>query len=495
MTNVTNSVPPQRNGVLVIVPNSTQAENVPRDLVYGCWCAGKRIGGISFPPLTSVLIATILRDAGIPADFRDLAGEGNPMEVLDPVINAYGLLVMLTSTMTIDEDADVLEHYKRINPHLLTVVWGSHPTFLPKQTLSRSGIDVAVRGEGDWIIRDLALNYFSGKDWRSVPGIAFRSDGGITVNPSYPLISDLDDLPFPDRSMLSGSAGYFNPVVKRTPYTTVYATRGCPGKCTFCTVPAFYGGKIRLRSAGNIIDELKLIAKQGYKEVFFRDETFTANKQRVLEVATAIRENDLDLTWICSSRIGSIDEEMIRVMAQSGCHMIRVGVESGSQRILDNVKKGINLGQTEQLMDLAHRHGVDVHAHMMLGMPGETRETVEETIRFIKRIRPSIVTFGICTPYPGTKLFEEVALLHPDIEDGSACNLSKLHQEGFFNSAFCSLEEKELGRLVRRAYRSFYMQPRYLASRLRSLYTLGGWRRDIRAGWKVLRFALEKEGK
>lgn len=234
--------------VLVIVPSSKQAENVPRDLVYGCWCAGKRIGGISFPPLTSVLIATILREAGIEADFRDLAGEGKPMEVLDSVVNDYGLLVMLTSTMTVNEDAEILERYKEINPHLLTVVWGSHPTFLPKQTLSRTGIDVAVRGEGDWVIRDLAIKYFSGEDWRLLPGIAFRSEGEVVVNSPYPLIGNLDDLPFPDRSLLSPGADYFNPVVKRTPYTTIYTTRGCPGKCTFCTVPGFYGGRIRMRS-------------------------------------------------------------------------------------------------------------------------------------------------------------------------------------------------------------------------------------------------------
>ena len=149
--------------VLILVPNSKQAENVPRDLVYGCWCAGKRIGGIKFPPLTSVLIATILRQNGVEADFRDLAGEGKPMEVLDEIIGEYSALIMLTSTMTINEDSEILLRLKRINPDLLTVVWGSHPTFLPKQTLSREGIDVAVRREGDYIIRDLILKYLSGE--------------------------------------------------------------------------------------------------------------------------------------------------------------------------------------------------------------------------------------------------------------------------------------------------------------------------------------------
>lgn len=478
--------------VLILVPCSKQTENVPRDLVYGCWCAGKRIGGIKFPPLTSVLIATILRKEGIDIDFRDLAGESKSMEVLDSIINNYTALVLLTSTMTIEEDSLVLSNLKQMNPNLLTIVWGSHPTFLPKQTLSKDGIDIAVRGEGDYIIRDLILKYIAGEDWHNVLGIGYKSGEDIIINPDRPFIKNLDELPFPDRGMLSPQADYFNPVVKRAPYTTMYTTRGCPGRCTFCTVPRFYGGKVRFRSSTNILEELKMVAKLGYKEVFFRDEIFTASKKRLLETAKGIIENRLDITWICSARVGSLDEEMIKIMKESGCHMIRIGVESGVQEILDNVKKGIKIKETEKLMALAHKYRLEVHAHVMIGMPGDNAETLNQTIKFVKKINPSVVTFGICTPYPGTPLYEEVKKVNPDIEDGSACNLAKLHREGFFNSVFCDLTEQELGKWVKKAYAGFYMQPRYLFGRLIAIRSWSDLKKDIKAGLKVFSFSLGK---
>jgi radical SAM superfamily enzyme YgiQ (UPF0313 family) len=250
-----------------------------------------------------------------------------------------------------------------------------------------------------------------------------------------------------------------------------------------------------MRRAENVLEELRLVAAQGYREVFIRDEIFTADRRRLLQIARGMIEEELDLTWICSARVGTIDEEMMQLMKESGCHMIRVGVESGVQSILDRAKKGITVRQTEELLDLAHRYNIEIHAHMMLGMPGETRETIEETLRFVKKIKPAVVTFGICTPYPGTALFEEVSRAHPDILDGSACNLAKLHQQGFFNSAFCSLSEEDLGICLRKAYRSFYLQPRFLLSRLRSLRSREGWKRNIKAGLKVLSFSLERPGK
>ncbi len=476
--------------VLILVPSSQQASNFPRDLVYGCWCAGKRVGGISFPPLTSVLIATILRDNGIEAEFRDLSAEGVPMAELDATVHEFAAIVILTATMTINEDAANLARFKEINPGLLTIVWGSHPTFLPRQALSKGGIDIAVMREGDYIIRDVISKALSREDWKNVPGIAYKHNDQIVINPAYPYIANLDDLPFPDRAMLSPRADYFNPVVKRQPYTTMYTTRGCPGKCTFCTAPAFYGGKVRMRSAENVICEIELAGDLGYKEIFFRDETFTASKARLLDIARGINAKNLDISWICSARVGSIDEEMMAAMKEAGCHMIRIGVESGSQKVLNKVRKGITTKQTESLLALAHKYKMDVHAHMMLGMPGDDKASVEETIRFVKRISPSVVTFGICTPYPGTPLFEEVLAAHPDIGDGSDCNISKLHKEGFFNEYYCDISSEELTYYVQKAYRDFYFRPRYILHRLLSIRSKQNLMQNIKAGLNVLKFGI-----
>ncbi|HOD11885.1 MAG TPA: radical SAM protein [Candidatus Omnitrophota bacterium] len=475
--------------ILVLVPPSKFVKNVPRDLVYGCWCKGKRIAGIQFPPLTSVIVATVLQDDGHDVTFLDAAGGYKTLEYVKGVAKEKDVVILLTSTMTVNEDAEVLAQLKSVNPKLISIVFGSHPTFLPEETLTKKGIDIAVRRESEYIIRDLVRAFTKNDNsWKKVPGIAFREGTTSVVNPDYPLIENLDALPFPDRAMLDPSVEYFNPIIKRAPFTTIYTTRGCPGKCTFCSSPSFYGRKIRFRSAKSILEELRIIKKMGYREVFFRDEFFPVSKERTRELCEAMISEKMDLTWICSARVGTIDEETMRLMKKAGCHMIRFGAESGVQKILDNVKKEIQVDATRATFASANRVGLSTHAHMMIAMPGETKETIEQSIQFAKEINPTVVTFGVMTPYPGTEVYEEVRKAHPEIGDGSACDLSKLHTQGFFNEAFTSLSREEISQYIRKAYFQFYMRPSYIFSWLKRINSFEELRRVILAGLQVFSF-------
>ncbi|HOX37968.1 MAG TPA: radical SAM protein [Candidatus Brocadiia bacterium] len=479
---------------LILVPPSKFTKNVPRDLVYGCWCKGKRIAGIQFPPLTSVMVATIIRADGGQADFLDAAAEGLTVQDVTRRAADYSLVGMLTSTMTVNEDAEFLNALKAGNPGLKTVVFGSHPTFLPKHTLAKPGIDIAARGEFDYIVRDLARAMLKGDDsWQSIPGISFRRDGQVVDNPAYPLIQNLDGMPFADRKLLPKGVDYFNPIVKRVPFTTSYTTRGCPGLCVYCSSPRFYGRKIRYRSAANIFEELKEITGMGYREVFFRDEFFPVKKSRTMELCDMILSAGMDLTWICSARVGSVDRESMIAMKKAGCHMIRFGVESGSQAVLDKVKKGITLEETRETFRWIHEVGLDTHAHMMIGMPGETAETIEQSIRFAIEIDPTIVTFGITTPYAGTDIYDELAATHPEIGDASECDLSRLHTQGFFNQHFCDLDGPQLSDAVKRAYRKFYLRPSYMLRWLMRIKSADELRRVTLAGTKVFDFAIRGE--
>jgi radical SAM superfamily enzyme YgiQ (UPF0313 family) len=478
--------------ILVLVPSSRFTKNVARDLVYGCWCKGKRIAGIQFPPLTSVLVATVLRNDGNKVTFQDSAATYKTTSEITKIAADKDMAVVLTSTMTINEDAQALLELKKVNPRLVTVVFGSHPTFLPKETLKREGIDIAVRREAEYIIRDLARAIKANDgSCKTIAGIAYKENGQVVINNYYPLINNLDELPFPDRDMLSPAVSYFNPVVKQMPFTTIYTTRGCPGKCIFCSSPSFYGNHIRFRSAQNILEELYLIKQMGYREVFFRDEFFPVSKERTIAVCEAMLREKLKLSWICSARIGTVDFETMKLMRAAGCHMLRFGVESGVQEILNNIKKEIRIETTLKTFADANKLGLSTHAHMMLGMPGETKETINESIKFVKKIKPQVVTFGVMIPYPGTQIYEEVKKLHPEIGDASSCDLSRLHTQSYFNEVFTSVSKEDLKNSIRRAYREFYLRPQFLFSWLKRVNSLEQLIRVILAGRQVFSF-IEK---
>ena len=481
--------------VLFLVPPTKQKGkiiNIPRDLVYGCWCKGKRIAGVTFPPVSQVQTSTVVKEAGHNVTFLDAAGEGIGIKEIKSKIKNFQALVMQTSTMTVKQDAGILKELKEANPDLMTIVNGSHPTFEPEHTVSLEGIDVAVRRESEYIVRDL-LNALDQKNnsWKKVKGIAYLDENkNPVVNEFYPMIQSLDDLPCPDRSMLPKNVEYFNPIVKRLPYTTMYSSRGCPGMCTYCSSPPFYGNKVRMRSAEKMLEDVRTITSQGYKEIFFRDENFTSSKKRVMKFCQGIIDEKLDITWIVSSRADYFDKEMIEKMKEAGCHMVRIGVETGSKELLENVKKEVTLDQVQEVFKWCHETHMNTHAHLMIGMPGETLETIQETADFIKEIKPTVITCGICTPYAGTELFKQVKEKYPEIGDGSDLNVDILHTHTFFNQAYTTLDHETLSKQLRRLYMEFYMRPSYIFDRLRNINSLNELKRMTLAATQVFDFVL-----
>ena len=481
--------------VLFLVPPTKKhgkVTNIPRDLVYGCWCKGKRIAGVTFPPVSQVQTATVARDAGHNVTFIDAAGEGIPIENILRKINNFQVVVMQTSTMTIKQDAEILNDLKKENQNLITIVNGSHPTFEPEHTVSLDGVDIAVRRESEYVVRDL-LNAFEKKDnsWKQVKGIGYLDESKKPiVNEYYPMIQNLDELPCPDRTMLPKNVDYYNPIVKRMPYTTMYSSRGCPGMCTYCSSPPFYGNKVRMRSAEKMLEDVKTIISQGYKEIFFRDENFTSSKKRVMKFCQGIIDEKLDITWIVSSRADYFDKEMIEKMKEANCHMVRIGVETGSPKLLENVKKEVTIDQVRQVFKWTHELDLDTHAHLMIGMPGETLETIQQTIDFVKEIKPTVITCGICTPYAGTELFNQVKEKYPEIGDGSDLNVEILHTQTFFNQAYTELDHETLSKQLRRLYMEFYMRPSYIFNRLKNVNSLDELKRISLAGTQVFDFVL-----
>jgi radical SAM superfamily enzyme YgiQ (UPF0313 family) len=257
-----------------------------------------------------------------------------------------------------------------------------------------------------------------------------------------------------------------------------------------------HGSKIRLKSARRTFEEVKYYSSKGYKEVYFRDETFTVSRRRVMEFCRLLSSEGLKVNWLANARVDTLDAELMAAMKQSGCHTLKIGVESGNQQILDRVNKGIRIDGprgTREVFRLAKEIGLCTHAHCMLGMPGETAASVEQTIELVLSIEPTTATFGICTPYPGTPLFEQVRAKHPAIGDGTDSDLSVLHTEGLFNHLYCEVDGEYLKKAIRRAYRRFYLRPSYMLESLRRGIRERTLKNIIISGLNVTDFSLRGE--
>jgi anaerobic magnesium-protoporphyrin IX monomethyl ester cyclase len=478
--------------VLFLKPPAEKiGQNVVRDFVYGCWCNGRRIGGMQMPPLNEIYCATHVRGGGVETQFLDAQSTPEPYQaLLKSGFAGIQAVVLMSSTQSFRQDLEVLTTIKNLSPTLHTILFGSHPTFMPSYCLREEVVDFIVRREPEETLRCLLQALSCGESWEDLPGIGYRApDGTIRLNPDRPFM-DLNALPIPDRTLLPQGVDYFNPVVKRMPYATMQTSRGCPGRCIFCTAPIFYGRRYRYRSAAKVMEELCEIKRLGYREVFIRDETFTTNKNRNREICAAMMARNLGLSWIANGRVDMVDRETLHLMHRAGCHLIKFGVETGSDEILRNYKKGITTAQTAEAFRWAHEAGLDTHAHLVIGGPGETPETIENTIKFVKKLNPTTASFGILTPYPGTELFDLVAAKHPEIRDGSDSTMTNLHTEGFYSESICGMMGQELSQAVVRAYRKFYFRPQYLLKRLVGIRSFEELMILTVAGTNIFQFSL-----
>jgi len=235
-----------------------------------------------------------------------------------------------------------------------------------------------------------------------VNGIAFRHNSSFVITDERPLIENLDSLPMPLHDKLP-LKNYRMPFFGN--YTFIVTGRGCPFKCIFCRQSVMWKGKARVRSAESIFKEVLFLKNLGIDTIMFQAETFTSDRKMVVELCNKIIESGIKVRWACNTHVATIDEEMIILMKKAGCWMIAAGVETGSQIILDNVKKKATIGQVCDTVNLIHRKGIQVWGYFIFGLPGETKETIKETISLARKLPFDIANFGIATPYPGTEFY------------------------------------------------------------------------------------------
>ncbi|MBF0466525.1 MAG: radical SAM protein [Nitrospirae bacterium] len=382
------------------------------------------------------------------------------------------LIVVDTSTPSIHNDSEFCKEIKAALPNSFIILVGTHVSAMPEQCLNlNDSIDAVAIGEYDNTISELAKALMEYQTPFNVPGVAYRHKEKFIFTTCRQPLEDLDSLPHvsPIYKRFLNIEHYFNPNALY-PMVTITTTRGCPHECVFCVYPqTVMGHRLRMRSVSNVLDEMQYIVENfpEARAVFFEDDTFTISKKRCVEISEGIIKRGINISWTANAR-ATIDYETMRRMKEAGCRCLCVGFESGSQELLDNMKKKITIEQSEAFMEDARRAGILVHGCFMVGFPGETKKTMNETLELAKRLNPDTVQFYPMMIYPGTeafKWFDDRGYITTD-------DFSKwLTPAGLHNTVIRteSLTSAELVRFCDNARRQFYLRPDYMFYKLRQV--------------------------
>lgn len=294
---------------------------------------------------------------------------------------------------------------KDIDPGITVIAGGPHPAMVGTTALKEPCIDIIARGEGERTITEL-LNELSGRHkFASISGIAFRGeDGGITETPPRAFIEDLDTLPFPNDSAPHALLDYRD--YPKSAFGNVFATRGCPFHCFYCGSREIWSRRVRYRSPDNVIREIQNIQKLGADTITFQDDTFGVTKNYINDLCAAIQSNCPGQKWNCEIHVNLVDDPTIALMKRAGCNRVFIGVESGNNEILKQIRKGFAIEKVYSAADIIKKHGLELYAFFMVGFPWETEKTLDDTIAAMKNLKSDLLVYSIFTPYPGTEAFE-----------------------------------------------------------------------------------------
>lgn len=395
----------------------------------------------------------------------------------------FDLVVIYTSTASLKKDVQTAEKIKAAHPEIRISFVGPHPSILPEETLQASpAIDFVARGEFDYTIQEIA----EGAELSQVKGITYRQGDRFLHNPSREFIEDLDSLPFVTEIYQRDlDIHHYRIPYLLWPYISLYTGRGCPGRCIYCLWPqTFTGHRYRLRSVENVVEEVRFIRDNfpEVKEIFFDDDTFTANPARVVRLCQGLRS--FDLTWSTTARIDS-NREILKVMKESGLRLLVVGYESGSQTVLDNIRKGTTIAQARDFTRECKKLGIQIHGAFILGLPGETPQTIKESIRFAGSLDLDTIQVSLATPYPGTQFYEICQ------ENHYFTPMGMLDEKGYQMCAvsYPGLASREIFRAVERFYKRFYSRPKFLFSTIkRMLFDKSERERLLREGVEFRQF-------
>jgi len=405
-------------------------------------------------------------------DLKEYVTKHNP--------HVVGLTAM---TMTIIDVIKCINIVKEIDRSITIVLGGPHVNLFPEETINLNGVDFLVLGEGEETFTKLMHALSAKTSLKDITGIVYKENGSIVNTGGNPLITDLDNLPFPARH-LTQVEKYSSLLSSGKIVTTIFTSRGCPYKCSFCDRPHL--GKIfRARSANNVVDELEECVNLGITEFLFYDDTFCVDKKRVIDICNEIVKRKLPIRWDIRTRINTVDEEIIKHLKKANCQGIHYGIEAGTEKILKVLNKGITIGQAKNIFKLTRKYKIPILAYFMIGNPTETLDDIQTTFRVMRELNPDYVHLTILTPFPGTKIYFDglqKKIIKKDYWREFARNPTLDFKPPHWGELFT---KDELDDLLTKGYQSFYMRLSYILKRFTMLKSFSEFRKKAKAGLKV----------
>jgi radical SAM superfamily enzyme YgiQ (UPF0313 family) len=387
-------------------------------------------------------------------------------------------------TQTLIDVVRAIELVRAEAPSARVVIGGPHAHLFPEETACLPGVDFVVLGEGEQIFAQLLERLDDPAELESLPGLVFARGEELIDTGRPGLIDDLDALPFPARH-LTDVTRYDSVLAPRHPVTTMFTSRGCPHVCSFCDRPHL-GKRFRARSAPSVVDEMEQCVELGVSEFLIYDDTFTIRRQRVIDICEEILARGLDVGFDVRSRVDTVDPEMLRLMARAGCRGLHYGVESGSERTLEVLRKKIDLATARSVFTATKRAGMQVLAYFMIGCPGETREEIRQTFRVARQLDPDFLHLTILTPFPGTEIYRD-GLRSGVIERDVWREFAARPHLGFTPPHWSeNFTLEELDDLLLEGYRGFYRRPSYLLKRVAKVRSINELLRKTKAGLRIL---------
>ncbi len=440
----------------------------------------------SSPPLGLLSVAAYLEKKRFSVEVLDYSLEQIDEDRLLHVISNIKIVGITATTNNIGSALEIAEKIKNINRNIFIVFGGAHSSVLPKELLGKDFVDFVVIGEGEYVFFMLCRALTEGGKFEDIEGIAYKKNQEVIINQRSRYIEELDDLPFPARHLVPFNRYKATPInYKNWPSTPVITSRGCPFNCTFCSNPV-HGRKLRLRGAENVIEELILLKREfGIRDVVFWDDTFTVDNKRIKHLCDLLIKKNLRLTWSCATRVDTIDLKLLKRMKDAGCWQVSFGVESGVSRLRKKIRKNITNQQIMAAFGYCRKVGIQTRAFFILGLPTETEEETEKTVEFTKELNPDFAQFTLATPYPGSDLFQEA------VSEGWVPPDWDKFQTYPEDKPVYVPENRTSGSLTEaqsKAFKSFYLRPRYLASRLLKIKSFPDFIKNAKVAVNLMKF-------
>ncbi|MEI7893326.1 MAG: radical SAM protein [Myxococcales bacterium] len=407
-------------------------------------------------PDCSVRVIDAASHAMTDAEFRRRLGAYQP-----------ALVGMTVYTTSFSRSLNAARHIKELFPKTVLVAGGPHPTIRPHELLESPHFDMAVVGEGEEPLVQIVDRLANGDSYDGVPGLVYWKDGALVTSNAARSRLDPDKLPMPARDLVDMSM--YRPaygVFRRLPATNMITTRGCAFRCSFCS-KSIFGSKVRYLSPERVMVEIHtLVRDYQIREICFNDDSFTMHRGRTEAICDLIRASGLDLTWTCNTRVNLVRPDLLARMRASGCTSVGYGIESGNEAVLATISKGISLDAARDAVRWTQDAGIEARASFILGLPGETRETINQTLAFSHALNADFVIYNVAIPIPGTGVYEDAKQRGLLLCDGTEL------YDTMDTHALIRLSDTapdELLALHRSAYKAYYLRPAYVARRLRAI--------------------------